>query len=296
MLGRDHALLGALGYSATAPFVLANPSWGVLGTGAVVSAAFALLPDLDEPGSTVSRKLSLLSRGVSHLTRKLAGGHRQGTHSLMFVALVAGLITFAAQWPTAIAILVIASFLLVWRMLIPGGLRHLWIIKSLLMDVGFSIGVGAAYWADKTMRATRHHPAGSIGWLLLATAGGCFWHLVGDTITPEGVPYLWLPGVHRLQRIRVAVPIVGHTGSARESLLGSLMSLTLVVVTATTIWPGASSASAVALHHITNMGGLEAWARRELATLHIHLPQPHVVKPSVHLSSKTIAWLKSRHH
>lgn len=293
MLGRDHALLGALGYTAVAPLVLNDPSWGVLGTGAVVSAAFALLPDLDEPGSTVSRKLSFISRAVSHLTRRIAGGHRQGTHSLLFVALVAGLVLLLGNWPTALAILVLASFMLVWRMLIPGGLRHLWVVKSLLMDVGFSLGVGAAYWTDRTFRATRHHPAGSLGWLLLACAGGCFWHLVGDSLTPEGVPYLWLPGVKRLQSIRLAVPVVGHTGSARESLLGSLMSVVLMVMVALTIWPGASASATSTLHHVGNLAGLEAWARRELASLHIHLPQPHIVRPSVHLGAKSLAYLKS---
>ncbi len=89
MLGRDHALLGALGYLVVAPMVLHDPSWQALGVGSVTSGAFALLPDLDEPGSTVSSKLGFISRMVSQVPRRVGGGHREGPHSLLFVALVA---------------------------------------------------------------------------------------------------------------------------------------------------------------------------------------------------------------
>ena len=55
------------------------------------------------------------------------------------------------------------------------------------------------------------------------------WHLVGDALTVEGVPLLWLPLVPVTRRIRIAVPFVGHTGSARESLLGGIMGLGVLV-------------------------------------------------------------------
>jgi hypothetical protein len=70
MLGRDHALLGGVGFLVVAPLVLHSPTWQELGVGCVTSAAFALLPDIDEPGSTVSRKLGLISRSVSEVTNK----------------------------------------------------------------------------------------------------------------------------------------------------------------------------------------------------------------------------------
>ena len=54
MLGRDHALVGAVGFLALAPVLHHSlpdlPTAPIpLGIGGVVSAAFALLPDLDEP-------------------------------------------------------------------------------------------------------------------------------------------------------------------------------------------------------------------------------------------------------
>jgi membrane-bound metal-dependent hydrolase YbcI (DUF457 family) len=104
MLGRDHALMGGLGFLTIAPIVLHDPTWQVLGVGTVTSAAFALLPDIDEPGSTVSRKLGPISRGFSEMTRSLAGGHRQATHSLFFVAVVLLLTRLAFLNSTAVAI------------------------------------------------------------------------------------------------------------------------------------------------------------------------------------------------
>ncbi|EQD69501.1 membrane-bound metal-dependent hydrolase, partial [mine drainage metagenome] len=143
MLGRDHALLGGLGYLAVAPMILHSPTWPNLGVGCVTSAAFALLPDIDEPGSTVSRKLGPISRTVSHVTNAVAGGHRQATHSLLFAALVGIATWFALFSPTAIAIIVAASFLLVFRMLLPAILRHVPFIGL----AGLLLTGGSAYWA-----------------------------------------------------------------------------------------------------------------------------------------------------
>ena len=90
MLGRDHALLGAvLGVGLAEPVArLAHahlPPGQVAAAGAICAGS-ALLPDIDEPGSTVSRRLGPVSEEVAALTNKLAGGHRQATHSLWFAA------------------------------------------------------------------------------------------------------------------------------------------------------------------------------------------------------------------
>lgn len=227
MLGRDHALVGGVGYLVVAPMLISHPTWQILGIGCVTSAAFALLPDIDEPGSTVSRKLGPISRGVSEFTNKVAGGHRQATHSLMFAALVAVGAGFAAQYRLAMAIVVAASFLLVFRMLLPRMLRY-----SKLTSIGMVLlGGGSAWWVW-----SEYHQALGVGvggltvsaWFILATGGGCVWHLIGDTLTVEGVPWLWVPGIHPLQKIRLAVPLVGHCGSARETLVGCCLVVVLV--------------------------------------------------------------------
>ena len=53
MLGHDHALSGALAFTAVAPLLHVT---GVhLAVGAVLTAGAGVLPDLDEPGSTIAR-------------------------------------------------------------------------------------------------------------------------------------------------------------------------------------------------------------------------------------------------
>ncbi len=219
VLGRDHALLGGVGYLVVAPLLLGHLSPETLGIGAVTSAAFALVPDIDEPGSTVSRKLGPISRSVSHFTNKFAGGHRQGTHSLLFAALVGIGAWYAFHYRLALTIVVVAGFLLVLRMLLP---------RSIARMAGFgmlAVDALAGWWVWTHYAVLSAH---SVWWFVLATAGGCVWHFIGDTLTVEGVPYFWLPGIRPLKSIRVAVPLVGHCGSARESALGVLMSIALV--------------------------------------------------------------------
>ena len=224
MLGRDHALTGAVGFLGLAPIlhpvVPALPAAPVaLGVGGVVAAAFALLPDLDEPGSTVSRKLGPLSRAVSKATSRLAGGHRQATHSILFAVAVLFLARLATSHPLAEAIVVGCSFLLVFRMLLPRGLRYASLAGPLMVGL-----TGLSSWWVFTH--------GTASWLAWAAAGGVVWHLVGDTVTVEGVPWCWVPFVRPLQRLRIAVPLVGHTGSARESVIGSLLCLGVLYCTA----------------------------------------------------------------
>ncbi|MDA8359045.1 MAG: metal-dependent hydrolase [Actinomycetota bacterium] len=260
MLGRDHALLGGVGYLAVAPMLVRHLSPETLGIGAVTSAAFALVPDIDEPGSTVSRKLGPISRSVSRFTNKFAGGHRQGTHSLLFAALVGVGAWYAAQSRLAMTIVVVAGFLLVLRMLLPRSIARMAGVGMLAIDA-------LAGWWMWTRYASL--TTNSIDWFLLATAGGCLWHFIGDTLTVEGVPYFWLPGVRPLQSIRVAVPLVGHCGSARESALGVLMSVALVwMVAVLVVFPIAHTVHIPSLHipsfhlpalphpSVPNVGGL----------------------------------------
>lgn len=193
-----------------------------LGIASVVSAAFALLPDIDEPGSTVSRKLGPLSRAVSNVTNKLAGGHRQATHSLLFAAGIYLLMRLADGHRLAEAIVVGCAFLLVLRMLVPKGLRYAAGIAPLMVALaGLS-----SWWV---------FVHGAASWLPFAAAAGVVLHMVGDTITVEGVPWLWFPFVRPLQRLRISVPIVGHCGSTRETIIGSLLAIGVLYCTTVSV-------------------------------------------------------------
>jgi hypothetical protein len=55
-------------------------------------------------------------------------------------------------------------------------------------------------------------------WLGFAGALGCIAHLLGDTLTPEGVPWFYP------SRVRLSLPIVAHTGNVLErAIIGPLM-------------------------------------------------------------------------
>src|ERR1035441_10232482 len=86
MMGRSHVLVAGAGYltiAAMAPGALGHLPPAQLAAGAVCAGAASLLPDLDCPGSTIARALGPLSDLLARLVSLIAGGHRNGTHSLL---------------------------------------------------------------------------------------------------------------------------------------------------------------------------------------------------------------------
>src|ERR1700744_4794024 len=88
MLGRDHALSGAVAFAGLAPVLHVRMSY--LAAGVVLTAGAGVLPDIDHPDSTISRSFGFLTEWFAWLVNKLSGGHRHGTHSLL------GIIAFTA--------------------------------------------------------------------------------------------------------------------------------------------------------------------------------------------------------
>ena len=92
MLGRDHALSGSGSLVSRSLAPLAVHLTGTqLAAGTVLTAGAALLPDFDEPGSTIARSAGFLTRGFAHAVRFAARGHRKGTHSLLGLGVFAAL-------------------------------------------------------------------------------------------------------------------------------------------------------------------------------------------------------------
>lgn len=134
MLGRSHALSGAVGWlgvSAATTWAGLTPQPATIVAGTVVCAASALLPDIDHPGSTVSRTLGpltgVLSRLVSfaadwvrdrtcrHCATPGRQSHRGLTHTLLGAAVVGTAASLCGWlWPrhTAAITLGLASALL----------------------------------------------------------------------------------------------------------------------------------------------------------------------------------------
>ncbi len=175
MLGRNHGMVGlatfgASVYVAEHSFHQALPTIPQLLVGGIVAVGAALAPDLDEAHSLSGR-----SNPISALP--IFGGHRTRTHTLVAVAAVAllawasaiygsrdevaGVVAFAATMGGAWA------FSGVKRMGMPGALAF-----------GAALGFIVARWV----------PTG--WWLIAALPGPYLSHLVGDAMTPGGVPFL----------------------------------------------------------------------------------------------------------
>jgi len=86
MLGHDHALSGALAFAAVAPML--HVSGTQLAVGTALTAGAGVLPDIDEPGSTIARTFGFLTGAFAWIVHVISGGHRKGTHSLLGIGLL----------------------------------------------------------------------------------------------------------------------------------------------------------------------------------------------------------------
>lgn len=137
MNGKNHATFGLSAWTATSAYVAqrGGPQLPEMLVAAPLVLVGALAPDIDEPGSKISRQLGVFRHVFPPLVRWASGGHRGLTHS---------------PW-AAVAVTVALSFV--------EALPLLWALAF-----GF-------------------------GWLS---------HLVGDVVTPHGIPAPWSLGGDRI--------------------------------------------------------------------------------------------------
>jgi membrane-bound metal-dependent hydrolase YbcI (DUF457 family) len=189
MLGHDHALSGALAFAATAPAL--HVTGAHLAAGIVLTAGAGVLPDLDEPGSTVARTFGFLTGAFAWIVHKISGGHRKGTHSILGVALLTLAALGAGAWQAS------TRTTGPWWHFIPAAL-----ILGLLFSAGFralhigghhsdALGLALAalvIWKawDLALVTPRHIPL-----LAVCLALGMLAHLAGDMITHYGCPLLY---------------------------------------------------------------------------------------------------------
>jgi membrane-bound metal-dependent hydrolase YbcI (DUF457 family) len=204
VLGRDHALSGALAFAALGPSLHVTGSH--LAAGVIVTAGAGVLPDIDHPDSTISREFGFLTEAFAWLVDRLSGGHRHGTHSLVGItvfsigALAAGSYQMSAHlsrhtvfsWhlvPAAVFLALLFSAAL--RALHIGG-HH-----------GDLLGIGAAVitcytrW-DLALVALGHW---HVPLLALCVAVGCAAHIAGDELTHGGCPLFWPVSGHEFHLV-----------------------------------------------------------------------------------------------
>jgi membrane-bound metal-dependent hydrolase YbcI (DUF457 family) len=201
MLGRDHALSGAVAFAGLAPVLHVRVSY--LAAGVVLTAGAGVLPDIDHPDSTISRSFGFLTEWFAWVVNKLSGGHRHGTHSLLgiivFTAAAYGAGLYQLSEPKSVTSHVIPSWhfapaALILALLYSAALRALHIGGHF----GDLIGIGAALatcftGADLTQLAVAswHVPL-----LATAVALGCAAHIAGDELTHGGCPLFWPVNMH----------------------------------------------------------------------------------------------------
>ncbi len=192
-MGKSHAASGAVVFLGLDLFL--GHSLLALAPGTVIGIGAALLPDIDEPGSSVAHSFGFVTEIVAVVTRKVFGGHRHGTHSLVGVGIV-GIVAFLCSLsPIAVGVLTFFFGTVVYRTLT----RHLgpwW--PQFILRLGISVLASV-----------------TVGPLVLVAAimSGVVVHIMGDYLTVGGVPLLW-PAPHFY-----STPLLGHTDSFREHVV-----------------------------------------------------------------------------
>src|SRR5215217_3270397 len=193
VLGHSHALSGLAAGAATLPWA---PVGGTVSQVAWVAAVggFAMLPDLDHSGSTVSDMWGPITDVPSGAIGRLAQGHRWGTHDAVLGPLVFGALAVAAAgafWSSLLLLaLAIGLALRALNFVIPGRAENT-VVGNLILSWG-----GAWLLLSHSPNPT---------WLAWAVALGVLTHIVGDALTTAGipVPLLWIGHRCRLKLLPV---------------------------------------------------------------------------------------------
>jgi membrane-bound metal-dependent hydrolase YbcI (DUF457 family) len=265
-MGRTHALASGTGWLVlappAAPLLLGRPLTAAeLAAGTLVAAGAGMLNDLDHEDALIATTLGPVTRLAARELGRLAGGHRWGTHTLLF-CVAAGFASQALALTAALAAILLG--------LLPDGpaiqlavaAAHWVPPHAQLLDVLICYALGlraigiarpdsgvrlrwptvAAAAAALTWATTVFVP-GTWLWLGPAIAIGSLLHVLADMLTPGGVPLL-LPWSRR----RFAFPIISKVNNWQEHLLVEpLLTVALLVL----VW-----VQFPALHSLPTVQGL----------------------------------------
>jgi membrane-bound metal-dependent hydrolase YbcI (DUF457 family) len=210
MLGSSHAASGAAAWSAVCaalPLAGVQVAPATLAVGLFATAGAALLPDLDHEGSTVAYFAPPVSRWICKGVRKVCGGHRRASHTLLavpvFTAIAVTPAVIAAATGTAWAALPLLFVLLALA------------IRALHLAPHHHPHAGSALAAAGTLAVWFGHV--NLWWLPAAVGLGVLVHILGDALTTEGVPMFWPRADMHNSASWTRHPVLGHTESWRET-------------------------------------------------------------------------------
>lgn len=200
MMGAGHSATGLLAGAALLPVAPILPTPTAQASWVVVCGGMAMLNDADHHSSTISRMWGWPSRAAAAGIGKVFGGHRNGTHSLLGVAVFVLAAWIADAWlgqwgrmfwiALAIGLALNAiTPILPNRFRIPQGVPivggQTLYPENMILAANVVISWAGAWWM-----ANNTPPAVS-AWLPWAVAVGMLTHMVGDWFTKGGVPWLW---------------------------------------------------------------------------------------------------------
>lgn len=232
MMGVSHATSGALTGLVVAELAptaagLHRPVDAL--TFAAVVAGYSMLPDLDHPSSTVTRRFGVASWLASRIIRPLSaavfaatatsadtgrGTHRYLTHTGVF-AVGLGLAVNAAVWFWGTP--VVWGTVFVGMALAVKGIDHL--IPGPPSIAAAAAITGGLWWVTGSASV----------WVGTAVAAGVLGHCVGDALTLSGCPVAWPLVIRRKRWFPMGPPVRFRTGGPVEAVL-------LVVMTVAVLW------------------------------------------------------------
>lgn len=221
MMGRTHALSGGvawIGVMVPINQYVDHLTPASAGLGLAVATGAAMLPDTDHPNSTIAHTYGWFTKKLCEGVAFLSGGHRKGTHSFLGTAVfVAG----AAAMSTNVW----TRTLLVWLCL-GMGVRALWKHPKHRpngkLDYSDVAGLVNALVAAAAALALVWLTSNDVLVPSVAVAVGYLAHLIGDTFTKGGVPWMYPFSKTRLRLTTM------KTGGPGEQVFVVLLYVTLV--------------------------------------------------------------------
>ncbi|KHL03837.1 metal-dependent hydrolase [Sinomonas humi] len=246
------------------PLLHASPL-GVV-AGALVTAGAALLPDADHPRATIAHSLPPVSRFACEGIGAVAGGHRNGTHSLLGIAVFTAIAWAAGRWTAVVPMLgtLHIGTLHIGTLHVGAGLVSLLLVAFAAKVLGvFPEGVRRIPWLVAVPLAAfiAVFAPHEQDWFPLAVALGCSVHIAGDMLTTGGCNLLWPIAFRRPRRFsripllawmwrpggHVSFPVLGDAGSWREWLMLIPVGCYAVAGVGGAVWAlGQAGAAAVA--------------------------------------------------
>ncbi|WP_298346597.1 metal-dependent hydrolase [Ferrimicrobium sp.] len=131
-----------------------------------------MLPDIDEPGSSVAHECGVISYGVSWVVNKVSDGHRMLTHALHGVGIIAlALVLLATGLLTSTVVFCVLAAG-TWRTVEP------WFTRLCRLRMFVRIGGGYAFYHFHPFSGLLLIGFLSLGWLT---------HRAGDLLTSAGI-------------------------------------------------------------------------------------------------------------